>query len=71
MAFAIKRLALISIHFCPSFFLLQLNLTYMKGILHLVPVKIIIRMFSYNKFKIDLLFTGSKSFKKVGFQITW
>ena len=42
MAFVIKRLALISIHFCPSFFLLQLNLTYMKGILHLVPVKIII-----------------------------
>ena len=48
LVFAIKRLALISIHFCPSFFLLQLNLTYMKGILHLVPVKIIILKSSNN-----------------------
>ena len=45
MAFAIKRrtpspplMALISIHFF-LFFLLQLNLTYMKRILHLVSVK--------------------------------
>ena len=32
-------MAQISIHFLPHFFLLQLNLTYMKGTLHLVPVK--------------------------------
>ena len=32
-------MAQISIHFLPHFFLLQLNLTYMKQILHLVSVK--------------------------------
>ena len=46
MAFAIRRrplpplMALISIHFLPHFFLLQLNPTNMKRILHLVPLKI-------------------------------
>ena len=48
MAFAIQRgtppplMALISIHFLPHLSLLQLNLTYMKRILHLVSVKNII-----------------------------
>ena len=56
IAFAIKRRtpplkALISIHFLPHFFLLQLNLTYMKPILQLVPVKVIILKSSYNWFK--------------------
>ena len=40
-------MALISIHFLPYFFLLQLNLTHIKRILHLVPVKIIILKSSY------------------------
>ena len=35
--------------------LVSLNLTYMKWILHLVPVKIIILKSSYNWFKIDIL----------------
>ena len=49
IAFAIKSqtpapppppfMALISIHFLRHFFLLQLNLTYIKRILHLVSVK--------------------------------
>ena len=60
MAFAIKRLtpplmALISIHFYPTFFLLQLNLNCMKQILHLILVKICIIKSSYNWFKIDIL----------------
>ena len=38
--------------FLPHFFLLQSNLTYMKRILHLVPVKIINLKSSYD-FKID------------------
>ena len=46
-------MALTSIHF--FIFLLQLHLTYMKQILHLVPVKTIIRKSSYNCFKIDIL----------------
>ena len=58
MAFAIKRppplMALISIHFYPTFFLLQLNLTWMKRILHLVSVKNITFKSSYNWFKIDI-----------------
>ena len=41
-------MALISIHFFPTFFLLQLNLTYLKRILHVIPVKIIILKSSYN-----------------------
>ena len=60
MAFAIKRrtpspplMALISIHFF-LFFLLQLNLTYMKRILHLVSDKNITLKSSYNWFKIDI-----------------
>ena len=57
MAFAMKRrtsplMALISIYFF-YFFLMQLNLTYIKRILHMVPVKIIILKPSYNWFKID------------------
>ena len=57
MAFAIKRwtppLMAISIHFLPHFFL-QLNLTYIKRILHLVSVKNITFKSSYNWFKIDI-----------------
>ena len=60
MAFAIKRrtpspplMALISIHFF-LFFLLQLNLTYMKRILHLVSDKNITLKSSYNWFKINI-----------------
>ena len=57
MAFAIKRrtprpLNGTNLHplFCPTFFLLQLNLTYTtyKRILHLVPVKIVTLKSSYN-----------------------
>ena len=43
---------LISIHFFPTFFLLQLNLTYLKRILHVIPVKIIILKSSYNWLKL-------------------
>ena len=39
----------------PPFFLLQLNLTYMKRILHLVSVKKNTFKSSYNWFKIDIL----------------
>ena len=46
---------LISIHFYPTFFLLQLNLTFIKRILHLVSVKNITFKSSYNCFKIDIL----------------
>ena len=42
------------IHFL-HYFLLQLNLTFMKLILHLFPVKTIIFKSSYNWFKIDIL----------------
>merc|ERR1711963_990232 len=45
----------ISIHFLPHFFLLQLNLTYIKRILHLVSVKNITIKSSHNWFKIDNL----------------
>ena len=38
----------------PTFFLLQLNPTYMKRILHLVSVKNITFKSSYNWFKIDI-----------------
>ena len=38
----------------PHFFLLQLNLTYVKRILHLVSVKNITFKSSYNWFKIDI-----------------
>ena len=60
MAFAIKRrppplMALIFIQFFPTCFLLQLNPTYMKRILHLVPANIIIFKSSYNWFKIDII----------------
>ena len=41
--------------FYPTFFLLQLNPTYMKRILHLVSVKNITFKSSYNWFKIDVL----------------
>ena len=60
MAFAISRLtppplmAQISIHFLLHFFLLQLNLTHMKWILHLVSVKNITFKSSYNWFEIDI-----------------
>ena len=40
--------------FYPTFFLLQLNPTYMKRILHLVSVKNITFKSSYNWFKIDI-----------------
>ena len=59
MEFSIKRLipplmAQISIHlFTQLFFLLQLDLTFMKQILHLVLVKIIILKAYDNWFKID------------------
>ena len=46
--------ALISLHFLPHFFLLQLNPTYMKRILHLVSVKNITFKSSYNWFKINI-----------------
>ena len=39
----------------PHFFLFQVNLTYMKRILHLVPVKNFTFKSSYNWFKIDIL----------------
>ena len=45
---------IISRHFLPHFFLLQLNPTYMKRILHLVSVKNITFKSSYNWFKIDI-----------------
>ena len=62
MAFAIRRptplppplMAQISRHFLPHFFLLQLNPTYMKRILHLVSVKNITFKSSYDWFKIDI-----------------
>ena len=52
MAFAIKRRTppLNGTNFLP-FFLLQLNLIYMKRILQLVYVKIIILKFTYNWFE--------------------
>ena len=46
---------IISIYFLPHFFLLQLNLSYMKRILHLVSVKNITFKSSYNWFTIDIL----------------
>ena len=57
MAFAIKRrippLNGVNFYpFLPHFFLLQLNLTYMKCISHPFPVKITIHKSSYNWFKI-------------------
>ena len=56
MAFAIKHSKSIKIQFfTPLFFLLQLNLTFMKRILHLATVKNITFKSSYNKFKIDIL----------------
>ena len=59
MAFAIKRQAPNGTNFhpffYPTFFLLQLNPTYMKRILHLVSVKNITFKSSYNWFKIDIL----------------
>ena len=63
MALAIKcrppaplpLMALISIHlFTPLFFLLQLNLTYVKRIIHLVSNKNITFEASYNWVKIDI-----------------
>ena len=67
MAFAIKRrphplMALISIHYLPHFFLLQLNLAYMKRILHLGPVKIFILKSSYTGSKLTAFFVRSPSF---------
>ena len=62
MAFAIKRQPpppingpnVTNFHpFLPHFFLLQLNFTCMKWILHLVPAKMIILKSSYNWLKID------------------
>ena len=50
-----KCICTFSIHLFTLFFLLQLILTYMKRILHLVPVKNFIFMSSYNWFKIDFL----------------
>ena len=52
LVFAIKPpipplMALIFIHLYPTFFRLQLNLTYMIRFLHLVQVKIIILKSSY------------------------
>ena len=63
MVFAIKRrpppptplMAQISRHFFTPLFSLQLNLTYMKHMLHLVSVKIITFKSSYDLFKIDIL----------------
>ena len=58
MAFAIKRWTPLNgtnFHsFLPNFFLLQLNLTYMKRIIPLVSVKNITFKSSYNWFKIDI-----------------
>ena len=60
MEFSFKRcpplrlMDIISIHFLPHFFLLQLNLTYMKRILHLVSVKKITFKSSYDWLKIDI-----------------
>ena len=56
MTFAIRRLTppLPSNPFL-HYFILQLNLTYMKLILHLFPVKNIIFKSSFNWFKIDIL----------------
>ena len=56
MSIAIKRrppplMALTSILFLPHFFLLQLNLTYMKRILHFKNITL---KSSYNWFKIDI-----------------
>ena len=58
MVFAINNrpppsplMTLMSIHFFPTFFLLQLNPTYMKWILHL---KNITFKSSYNWFNIDI-----------------
>ena len=45
----------ISIHFLPHFFLIQLNLTYIKRILHLVSVKNITFKSPHKWFKIDNL----------------
>jgi len=58
--FSIKRqtpplMNKISIHFLPHFFLMQLNLTYIKRILHLVSVKNITFKSPHNWFKIDNL----------------
>ena len=47
-------MALISIHFLPNISFLQLNLTYMKRILHLVSVQNITFKSSYNRFKIHI-----------------
>ena len=60
MEFSIKRQTPLNEHnfhpfFPPTFFLPQLNLTYMKRILHLVPVKIFILKSFYNWVKIDIL----------------
>ena len=62
MAFAIKRRPLPPLNgtnfhpfFTTLFFLLQLNLTHMKHILHLASVKNITFKSSYNWFKIDIL----------------
>ena len=53
LSIAPPLMAPISIHIFTPFFL-QLNLTYMKRILHLVSVKNITFKFSYNWFKIDI-----------------
>ena len=65
IAFAIKRRApppllmdMISLYFLPHFFLLLLNLTYMKWILHLVSVKNITLsplIWYFSWLKIDIL----------------
>ena len=54
--FSIKRqtpplMDKISFHFLPYFFLMQLNITYIKRILHLVSVKNITFKSCYNWFK--------------------
>ena len=52
---SLPLMAQISRHFFyPTFFLLKLNPTYMKRILHLVSVKKITFKSSYNWFKIDI-----------------
>ena len=51
MAFAIRRRHKVPSIFYPTFFLLQLNPTYMKRILHLVSVTNITIKSSYNWFK--------------------
>jgi len=58
--FSIKRqtpplMDKISFHFLPYFFLMQLNITYIKRILHLVSVKNITFKSPHNWFKIDNL----------------